>query len=379
MKDRLKTCRKTLTENKLKAFLVSNFYNIGYLSGFFPLSPQEREVFLLLTLNENFLTTDGRYIEQAKAQNTGFTCLTINTGQNFFQLITACCQKLKIKKLAFEKNNLTVSEYEKLEKTIRPCKLFPTTNLVENERVIKDQQELNSIKKACQIADECFTHLLGFIKPGLTEKEVADEIEWFIRKKGVYPERSRRATISFDPIVAFGSNSAFPHHQTSHKQLAISDKLILLDFGVKVENYCSDMTRVVFLGNATTEQKKAYYTVLESQKRAITELTRHYDTAQYHSGISAKEIDLTARDHITSHGYLTIPHSLGHGVGLCEHEAPRLSLKSKDILKPGMVFSIEPGIYINGKFGIRIEDLIVLTPSGPRILTKSPKEIIELT
>lgn len=387
----LKTCQKILRENKHEAFLVSDFYNIGYLSGFFPLSPQEREVFLLLTPKENLLITDGRYIEQAKAQSTGFTCLAINTQQNFFQLIATCCQKLEIKSLAFEKENLTVSEYEKLKVATKPIRLITAQNIVEERRAVKDDSELSAIKKACQVADECFTHLLDFLKPGLTEKEVADEIEWFIRKKGA-------VDLSFDPIVAFGSNSAFPHHRTSHKPLAISDKLILLDFGAKGENYCSDMTRVVFLGKATAEQKKVYQTVLDAQKLAIEHLgkftsdggperSRRNSSKVESSGIEAKSIDKIARDYITSHGYPTIPHSLGHGVGLCEHELPRLSPESKDVLKPGMVFSIEPGIYLPAEasakaglpenFGIRIEDLVVLTPSGPQILTKSPKQLIE--
>lgn len=381
--NRLKTCRKIIRENKLEALLVSDFYNIGYLSGFFPLSPQEREVFLLLTPKGNFLITDGRYINQVKALKTGFTCLAINTEQNFFQLIATLCQKSKVKNLAFEKENLTFAEHEKLKKAVAPFNLSPTANLVEYKRVIKTPEELSFIQKACQIADLTFNHLLGFIKPGLTEKEVADEIEWFIRKKGA-------VDLSFDPIVAFGPNSAFPHYRPTHNSKLRTHNLVLLDFGAKVENYCSDMTRVIFLGKATGEQKKVYQTVLDAQKKAIESL--NILISQY-LNISARDIDCIARDYITSHGYPTIPHSLGHGVGLCEHELPRLSPKSKDILKPGMVFSIEPGICLPAEalseiegakaglpesFGIRIEDLVALTPSGPQILTKSPKNIIEL-
>lgn len=371
MTGRLNTCQKILQKKKISAFLVSNFYNVGYLSGFFPLSPQEREVCLLLTKDKFFLITDGRYIGEVKAQKTGFTCLATTPTQGFFKAIASLCQKLKIKKLGFEKQNLTFAEYGKL----KVYQLIPTENLVEEKRAIKDTHELKSIKKACQIADQAFSHLLGFLKPGMTEKEVADEIEWFIRKKGA-------CDLSFDPIVASGSNSAFPHHRSGNKKLQKKD-VILLDFGAKVESYCSDMTRVVFLGKASSEQKKVYQTVLEAQKRAVEQLSnltmkQWSNKTMKQSPIKTSDIDHIARSYITSHGYPTIPHGLGHGVGLCEHETPHLSPKSRDILKPGMVFSVEPGIYIPGKFGVRIEDLVALTPSGPQILTKNPKKIIEI-
>lgn len=379
MNTRLKICQRILEEKNIPAFLVSNFYNIGYLSGFFPLSPQEREVFSLLTPKEFFLITDGRYIEQVKALKTGFTCLTVTAEQNFFQLIAACCQKLKIGSLAFEKENLTVSEYDKLKISAGPVRLIPTQNLVEEKRAIKNDAEIKLIKRTCQIADKTFDHLLGFIKPGLTEKEVTDEIEWFIRKRGVYP--------SFNPIVASGPNSAFPHHRTGSRRFEKQD-LVLLDFGAKVPaspagggNYCSDMTRVVFLGKATAEQKKVYQAVLEAQKRAIEFLILNSKFLILNSGdkvVKASSVDKVARDYINSQGYPTIPHSLGHGVGLCEHENPRLSPKSANILRPGMVFSVEPGIYLPGKFGVRIEDLVYLTKSTIRVLTNSPKNIIEL-
>lgn len=366
MNNRSTTCQKILRENKLSGFLVSDYYNVGYLSGFWPLSPREREVFLLLTQNELFLLTDGRYIKAVKAQKTGFTCLEVFSRQKLFQIVADICQKNKIKKLAFEKENLTFSEHEKLADRVRPCQFIPTSGLVEEKRAIKDEGELSSIKKACQIADEAFSHLLDFLKPGLTEKEVAEEIEWFIRKRG--------AQRSFAPIVATGSNSAFPHHRSGDRRLKTKD-IILLDFGAKVNHYRSDMTRVVFLGKATGEQKKVYQVVLDAQKRAIEQLNNE---AMKQSFIKASAADHAARSYITSHGYPTIPHSLGHGVGLSSHELPSLSPKSQDILKPGMVFSVEPGIYLPNHFGVRIEDLVALTPSGPQILTKSPKGIIEL-
>lgn len=230
--------------------------------------------------------------------------------------------------------------------------------------MIKKPEEIQAIEKACQLGDKTFNYILKKIKPGVTEKQLAFEIKFFIKKHG--------GGTSFRPIVAFGANSSTPHHKTTHNSKLKTHNLILLDFGVKLDSYCSDMTRVVFLGKATEEQRKVYQTVLEAQKLVIKHLVKLVNL------IKAKEVDRVARDYIIKAGFPTMPHGLGHGIGLKVHEPPRLSPKSKDILKPGMVFSIEPGIYLPGKFGVRIEDLVVLEKSGPRILTKSPREIIEL-
>lgn len=254
--------------------------------------------------------------------------------------------------------------------------------------MIKKPEEIQAIEKACQLGDKTFNYILKKIKPGVTEKQLAFEIKFFIKKHG--------GGTSFRPIVAFGANSSIPHHKTSNKQLATRE-LVLLDFGVKLNNYCSDMTRVVFFGKATNKQKHIYETVLQAQKVAIEHLGRWQAERKTPRGwptrpersrrdglprggtIEAKEVDKVARDYIINAGFPTMPHGLGHGVGLKVHEPPRLSPKSKNVLKPGMVFSIEPGIYLPGKFGIRIEDLVALTPSGLQILTQAPKEIIELT
>ena len=194
----------------------------------------------------------------------------------------------------------------------------------------------------------------------------------FIKKKGSDP--------SFSSIVAFGKNSSIPHHKTSDERLKINS-IVLLDFGVKLNNYCSDMTRTVFFGKADDKFKKIFNTVLKSQNEAISRITKYYNNTYHYSqkgDLKTREIDKIARSYIISQGFPDILHSLGHGIGIEVHEQPRLSPKSKDLLKPGMVFSIEPGIYIPGYGGVRIEDLVVLEKSGPRLLTHSPKEIIEI-
>lgn len=231
---------------------------------------------------------------------------------------------------------------------------------------IKTPNEISKIKKACELGDKTFDYVLKKIHLGITEKEMAQEIDSFVENAGAKP--------SFPTIVAFGKNSANIHNIPTDNKLK-KNQIILLDLGVKLDEYCSDMTRTIFSGSATAEFKKMYETVLEAQERAIQQFSNF---AMKQSEIKASEIDKTARDYITSKGYPTIPHSLGHGVGIEIHEAPHLSPKSKDILKAGMVFSIEPGIYLPNFGGVRIEDLVVLTENGPKLLTHSPKNIIEV-
>lgn len=216
------------------------------------------------------------------------------------------------------------------------------------------------------MGDDTFEHILKKLKVGVSEKEIVFEIEYFLKKNG--------AEISFPPIVAFGKNSSIPHHQSGETKLKRED-FVLLDLGAKVESYCSDMTRTIIFGKASEKQKKIYRTVLETQKRAVDFINIQIKLGKQ---VRAKEVDKVAREYIKSKGYLDIPHSLGHGIGLEVHEHPSLSPKSKDILKNGMVFSIEPGIYIAGFGGVRIEDLFVLEKDKIRQITLSPKQIIEI-
>ena len=253
---------------------------------------------------------------------------------------------------------MTVSEYKKIKKHFSKTKHFKIN------RSIKTKDEVQKIKKACQIGGLAFGYILTKLKAGITEEEIANQLEDFINTKG--------AKFSFPPIIAFGKNSAIPHHQTSDKRLTINDKLILLDFGVKFENYCSDMTRTVFFGEATNKQKKMYEVVLRSQQKAVGFINSHIKSGKE---IKAAQADKIARDYIISCGFPDIPHSLGHGIGLEVHEHPYLSLNSKEILKEGMVFSIEPGIYIPDFEGVRIEDLFLIEKNGLKQITNSPCSI----
>ena len=226
---------------------------------------------------------------------------------------------------------------------------------------------LQSIKKACRLGDKVYSQVRKIIRIGTTEHELSIEIQKLIRKDN--------ARLSFRPIVAFGKNASEPHHKPTDLKLNKKQGFVLFDLGAKVNGYCSDMSRTVFFGKATSKQKRIYQTVLKAQQKAIQQLN---NLAIKQSVIKASEIDKAARDYIISQGYPNIPHSVGHGIGKKVHEAFRLSPKSKTILKDGMVFTIEPGIYIKGFGGVRIEDVYYLNKGKLEQLTKSPKRLIEI-
>jgi len=248
--------------------------------------------------------------------------------------------------------------------------------MIHSSKAVKSSDEISKIESACKLGDKTFSYILKKIHLGITEKEVAQEINSFIKKNGAKP--------SFPTIVAFGKNSTNIHNIPTNNKLT-KNQIILLDFGVKINGYCSDMTRTIFSGKPTHKQKHMYETVLNAQQKAIDFIAKHSNDMYHYSGnkkivkiLKAKSVDNVARLYIKSKGYPSIPHSLGHGIGKKVHEAFRISPKSKIYLKEGMVFSVEPGIYLSGFGGVRIEDLVVLKKTGPRLLTHSPKNIIVL-
>ncbi len=342
--------------------LVSDPANIHYLTGFASVAPQTREAYALVTPRKTYLFTNSLYTEQAKT--LGFPVIEISRDN---PLSRQLARIYKGKTLDFEESNLTVSEYNTLKKNFT---LVPTRNRVEMLRMIKRPDEIANIRKAAQLTDQCFSHIIKHIKPGATEAGLAWEIESFIRKHG--------ATLAFSPIVAFNKHSSQPHYQGMGSGLGISKgltppALVLLDFGARVDGYCGDMTRMVFVGKPKDEWKRVYDTVLQAQRQAFEYL--HAQGPALSSQRFGAKADELARSVITRAGFSPYPHSLGHGVGLAIHEAPRLTIKKDELLKPGMVFSIEPAIYLEGRFGIRIEDLVLLTKDGPEILSKSPKDL----
>ncbi len=381
MTQRLSKLRSLLKKQSLDAVLISSIPNIIYLTDFSYFSSLEREAFLLITKKAQYIVTDGRYSHAVKQHVKNFQLLEITHGHRFDNHLSEIINIENIKSLGIDERNITVSEHKRISIHVKRVKHFDLSEL----RAVKEPQEIAVIKKACELGDRAFAYILKKIKEGLSEKEVALEIEMFLRKNG--------ADNSFSTIVAFEENAAIPHHKTGNRKLK-KNEIVLLDFGVKYKNYCSDMTRTVFFGKATGEKKRMYNTVLEAQRKAVEFLNKSlmknysssersesrsykFSTSSNKNVIKAMDVDKAARSRIISQKYPTIPHSLGHGIGLEVHEAPSLFPKSNDELKSGMVFSIEPGIYLPNDVGVRIEDLFTIQNNKLIQLTKAPKNLIE--
>lgn len=353
MNNKVERFRKSLNENNLDSAIVFKPENRRYLSGFTGTSG-----YVVITEEKNFFITDFRYVNQASKQCEGFEILKHTNDRTLYDILN----ELGLKNLGFEDTFVTVSQYNDFNDKLMGISLKPLRDTLDKLRMIKDQDEIEEIKKAAQIADEAFEYICEVIKPGITEWEVALEIENFMKKKGA-------TGTSFESIVASGIRSSMPHGVASHKVIENGD-FVTLDFGCIYNGYCSDMTRTVVVGKASEKQKEIYNVVLEAQETALEAIK---------PGITGYEADKVARGIIEAKGFGEyFGHGLGHGVGLEVHESPRLSPLGKDILKANMVVTDEPGIYLPDFGGVRIEDLIVVTENGCERLSKSPKHLIEL-
>lgn len=357
---RIQNIKQNLQKESIDAILVAGIANITYLTGYANFSKEEREAYLLITKDEQYIITDARYSQAVKKQVPHFQLFERGHNNPTDKLFKGLKNKINV--LGIEEDVLTVAEHKLLKKHFKKTKHID----IKKHRVIKRSEEIKKIEQAAKLGDKAFKYILKKFKPGITEKELAFELEIYIKKSG--------AEVSFPSIVAFGKNSSVPHHQTGQTILSNQPgQFILLDFGVKIENYCSDMTRTVLFGKPTEEQAKIYETVLEAQQKAID-----FTNSLLKKGkiLKAIAVDKVARDYIVSRGYPTIPHSLGHGIGLEVHEHPFLSPKSKEVLEQGMIFSIEPGIYLEDLGGVRIEDLYVVEKNNLRGLTSSAKKLL---
>ncbi len=353
--DRLNKLRTEMSEKGLDAVLVTKKENYTWLSGF-----NGSSAWLVITAEAAVLTTDFRYEEQAARQAPIYS-INIYQG-NVLNVLKEVLNGLGVKKLGFEDNHVTYEQYAEYLGKFAPCGLVPLGAAIQELREVKDPGEIALISRAVAIADETFKYILGFIKPGMAEVEVAAEMEYFMRKQGA-------SGPSFDTILASGERSSMPHGVASTRKIAMGDA-VTMDFGALYCDYCSDMTRTVFVGQPTDELKKIYGIVLEAQTSA---------EAMIKAGLYGREVDTVARDIIAGSGYgENFGHGLGHGVGLEIHEEPRLSLTGNKKLLKNMVVTVEPGIYISGIGGVRIEDMVVVGDDGVTILTKSPKELIVL-
>lgn len=356
---RINRLRHILNKINLDAIFVSNFYNILYLTGFKTLSENEREAYVLVTKSNIYLFTDARYLtENSQFSTLNFQLRLIESGKGIFSHLKEIVEEEKILRLGIEADDLKVTEYQRLKKVFPKIGITSTEKIIIKIREIKDDSEIEKISRACQITDECLKYVSKEIKVGISEKEIALKIEDFIKKAGAEP--------AFAPIVAVDENSAIPHYDTrGGTEKVKNNSVILLDFGAKYKDYNSDITRMIFI-NPETGVLNIYATLLSIQEKTIEEIGKNKDP---------KEIDIICRKGIDEHNLPKIPHSIGHGIGLEVHEFPKISLLSQDKLMTSQVFTIEPGVYFQGKWGMRIEDTIYINEDGqPKILTLFSKE-----
>ncbi|MCX7747489.1 MAG: Xaa-Pro peptidase family protein [Clostridia bacterium] len=345
--------REKLKEKGIDAALVSKRENYIYLSGF-----TGTAAVLIISQSSAVLITDFRYMEQAKSQAPAFKI--IQHEGSLMLSINEVLRDLGVKRLGFEESYVTFEKYSEYKSKLVSNEILPLNGLVENIRLVKEPEEIEIIKQAVKIADDAFSHILKVIRPDVREIEIAAEIEYFMKKSGA-------TGASFETIVASGERASLPHGVASEKKI-VSGDVITLDFGAVYQNYCSDMTRTVFLGNPDEEMRKIYHIVLEARQKAAEGARK---------GLTGREIDSVARGIITKEGYeKNFGHGLGHGVGLEVHEEPRLSPSGNIVMQNGMVVTVEPGIYINNIGGVRIEDMVVIEDHKPQVLTSSTKELI---
>ena len=347
--------RAALEETGVDALLLTNGHSIRYMTGFTGTAGVA-----IISKTDAVFITDFRYTEQAASQIKDFRI--VQHKKTLIEEIATQATDMGINSLGFEKNDVTYSDYE-LYKQALQTDLVPLSGLVEKIRLIKTDEEISIIKAACGIADEAYEHIVTYIKPGMTELEVSNELEFFMRKKGA-------TSSSFDTIVASGTRSALPHGVATDKVIENGD-FVTLDFGALYNGYISDTTRTLAVGEPSDQLKEIYQVVLDSQLLALEKVK---------PGMTGKEADAIARDYIASKGYgEAFGHSLGHGIGLEVHEGPGLSFRSDIVLEPGMVITIEPGIYLPGIGGVRIEDDALVTENGLEKLTHSTKELLILS
>ncbi|AFH61948.1 M24 family metallopeptidase [Paenibacillus caseinilyticus] len=354
--DRVHRLRELLDEKGIPALFITNATNRTYMTGFTGSSG-----YVLITASRAVLLTDFRYMTQAPQQAAGYE--VVEHAPKVAETVKDILAREGITRLGFEASDLSFSAYRSYAEGLSPVELLPTEGLVETLRMVKDETELAVMQEAADLADRTFTHILDFLKPGVKELDIALEIEMFVRRNGA-------ASTSFETIVASGERSALPHGKASEKLIG-NNEFIKLDYGAYYKGYCSDITRTVVLGTPSDKHREIYGIVLEAQMAALEAIR---------PGMTGREADAVARDIITKYGYGDhFGHGLGHGLGMEVHESPRLSKLGDTVLKPGMTVTVEPGIYLPGFGGVRIEDDIVITDQGNRRLTHSGKDLIVLS
>jgi Xaa-Pro aminopeptidase len=362
---RVSALQKKLSAEKLDAVLISKMENIRYLSSF-----SGSTGYMIVDQKNAYIFVDFRYVEQVKKETSKIEI--IHTSRSQSGEVCEFIKKKKYKKIAVEGGHLSLNNFRAFEEQIaKSQKLIAASAFIENERMEKSKDEIALIKKAVDLSDHAFYQMISKGKENFinkSESEIAAKLEYYMKCGGAQSP-------SFESIVAFGTNSAYPHYKPSSgvivkpkSKKAGDGSFLKIDFGAKLNGYCSDMTRTVLIGKPSQKHLDIYKIVLEAQLTAIS---------MAKPGMSGMQIDKIARDVITKYGYKdNFGHGLGHGVGLEIHEGPTVSALGEVIVKENMVFTIEPGVYIPGFGGVRIEDIVVMEKKGCKILTKTTKEII---
>jgi len=353
--DHIEKIAAKLPEYGLDAMMITSPSNECYALGF------QGEGVLIVARDGAQYTTDGRYIEAAQEQIRGAQVLCVSQGAGHLDLARSYIQARGIQNLGYESASMTVEAHRRYEQQL-PCILSAAQSLLDGLRASKDPEELALMRRAQEITDETFKAILDFIRPGMTEREIAARLVYELLRRG-------GEKVSFDPIVAAGPNGSRPH-AVPGDLVVDTGMFITMDFGCKVGGYCSDMTRTVALGHPTQEMEAVYAAVLEAQKAGI-----HAARA----GIAGREIDAAARRVLREAGYGDyFSHSFGHSLGVDIHESPNAAPREETLMPAGAVISAEPGVYLPGRFGVRIEDVLILKEGGCEDITRSPKDLIVL-
>jgi Xaa-Pro aminopeptidase len=339
----------------LDALLVSSPSDVRYLTGF-----TGSNALAIVRRRSLTLVTDTRYALQSSIEARGIG--RIITRDSLAEGAAAARALDGLRVVGFEAQHVTYAQYRQLRRLFPRIEFRSTADIVEDVATVKDRAEVRAIRRAVAVTDTVFSELLPLLKPGVTELDIAAEISYRQRRHGATGD-------SFEPIVASGDRGALPHGRATDRRIR-KGELVTMDFGCVVDGYCSDLTRTVAVGRPAQDQRLAYAIVLEAQAAAI-------DAAR--PGMLGRDLDTVARTHIGRAGYgKHFNHSLGHGIGLRIHERPRISVASRDRLRQGNVITIEPGVYVPGRWGLRIEDDVLITASGCTVLTASPKHLIIL-
>jgi Xaa-Pro aminopeptidase len=341
-----------MEERRLPALLVTSLTNIAYLTGF-----RGSAAVALFISREGILWVDPRYTLQAQQEAWGVDVIEERKGLH--QLVGAWLKTNKLRRVGYEEAHLTCADFSRLQQGAgQRIKFLPVAGLVEQLRAVKDEEEVAKIRGAGRITVEVFEKVLGSIRPGASESDLGAEIEYRMRKRGA-------EGVAFETIVASGPRAALPHARASRKLLS-EKELVIFDFGAILRDYAVDMSRTVYLGEPSRRVRSLYNAVVEAQEKAVRSAL---------PGVRAAEVDAVARRVLAGRGLAQLfTHSTGHGVGLETHELPRLARGEKARLQTGHVVTVEPGVYLEGWGGIRIEDTILVGPAGPEVLTPAPKD-----